>query len=157
MYFPISIYIITSFEDCCTRDWYQGQGQLITPTVSVGCNYLSLPLTPASVTSPHLLVSQWSWHNKLTHHSNLCKQFINQTYDVWHHQTIINSFQHCDAVAPDYIHLFHTSEWILQDIRNNSNPWRYLFSLSDYINSRSAARSHETSSIIFMDKQSYPL
>ena len=43
------------YEGCCVRIRYQGQEQLTTPTDTLGCNNLFLPLIPAYGT-PHILL-----------------------------------------------------------------------------------------------------
>ena len=48
----------SSFYKCCVGSRYQGQGQVKQPNASVGRNYLSLFLMPASVTTT-LLNYQW--------------------------------------------------------------------------------------------------
>ena len=54
-----------TYEGLSARSSPQGQGQVITPADTVGCNYLSLPLIPDSVTnSPLMCDMEWS-HLKL--------------------------------------------------------------------------------------------
>ena len=71
------IFII--FEGWSARKHYQRQGQVITPTVLVGYDYLSLPLLPASGTA----VSVWERGRTLYHNNHYSTQIAKYMGPTW--------------------------------------------------------------------------
>ena len=49
-----------TYMECCVTRRYEGRDKTLHPTVSVGCNYLSMPFTPACGTTL-LMSSSLKW------------------------------------------------------------------------------------------------
>ena len=103
----------------CARSSYQGQGQVITSPVSAGCNYLSLPLIPASDTT------LMNWLSTVI-------ILFSQQYIIW---VCVPTEKHTFGPSGEYLETRFSQVTI--NTQYNSSYWYYGFQICVNHGSRS--------------------